>query len=1018
MKTYPENLFSSWPGDTTQESRPSSPRAESLFPAFHAEAAKTISWLQSTMQTLGQEQDDEIFERVYRRCHVIAGFASILEIPKITHLWSMMDFALDLVRKIETFQQYSIDYLVKMTLDTSTTILDEFSTKGTSKFDLTDIVGECEMYLKPPMEEWNAQLEQVPEPEIDLDLATAPVAAPSAADAPSAPGEATAAPKSSIDLAAIDDSPEAIDVPPDKAGLINDFCEESRDNLDKIGNQLIELEETEDPIPLVNDLFRCVHTVKGGSRMLKFSKMETLTHHLESLLDDVRNGRRPVIPAMIDVLLDGKSTLDSMVEEVANGQPLATKILPVMTALVALDSGDTAQTEPPKKEEQVEAAAEPGEPEPEPTKTEKAPAPAADAAAASHSGKKKAAGQEMIRVPTSKLDDVLNNASEVFITRIRLQSDVKEMDSALQYCNQTMRRIEGHGAPAIVARMEDANQRLLNDLSRMINRPTGRITTTRLAPLVTRFQEELAHELSDGYGNISPFEELNLSLAAVEESRKRVERNIEQLEQLSARVQSGAMSFRMVPVSQLFDRFPTQVRDMGRQVGKRVKLEISGADTEMDKVLINQLGDPLMHMLRNSVDHGLESPEEREAAGKPVSGTIKLSAFYHGSHVVIEIKDDGRGIDPDKILLKAIQKNMVQLDELDGLTRQEILNLIFEPGFSTKDEVSTLSGRGVGMDVVRTAINQVQGSVTLDSTVGKGTTVSMKLPLTLAVVGIVLVEEGAHQFAFPILNVEEIVTISKKDLGRISENTLYDFRGKTIPVTTLSSILNFEPSMFPGDEALLVVLTDGERRKGIIVDSVPGRQEVLIKNLGEVIKTVPFVMGCTILSDSRLVLILNAWEIVNLKDTRRLSLDDGDRASQRRPRKSKRVLVVDDSPIQRRNLESILSQSGYTVETAENGFDALKRLEQQRFSAFCVDIVMPLMDGFEFAERIRSMPLYGHMPAIFVTGREGEEERRRSVQLGMQGLLTKPVESDQLIAIIDKICGIEEVAHVAAVEVD
>lgn len=1007
MKLYPENLFSPWPGDATPERKPTGERAQAMLPAFQAETVATVAWMKDTMQNLGQEeQDEEIFEQVYRRCHVIAGFASILEVPKITHMWAMMDFALDLVRKIETFQQYSIDYLVKMILDTSVTVLDDLSNSGTSNFDLTDIVSECHMYLHPPMEEWNIEQERVPEPEIEIDLS----AASAAPEAPTTEGTATAgapaaAKKSDIDLDAINDDPEAIDVPPDKAGLVNDFCEESRDNLDKIGNQLIELEETDDPIPLVNDLFRSVHTVKGGSRMLKFSKMEMLTHHLESLLNDVRNGERKITPPMIDVLLDGKSVLDSMVEEIANSQPIKTKIRPVMEALVALDSGEPAPSKP-EEAKQPDKPADEAKPEAVDKQQKSAKPPEATA-----SSKKKAAGQEMIRVPTSKLDDVLNNASEVFITRIRLQSDVKDMDSALQYCNQTMRRIEDHGAPSIIARMEDANHRLLNDLSRLINRQGPRINPERISPLVNRFHQELSHELSDGNGNISPFEELSLSLAAVEESRKRVERNIEQLEQLSARVQSGAMSFRMVPISQLFDRFPTQVRDMGRQVDKRVKLEIKGADTELDKVLINQLGDPLLHMLRNSVDHGLETPAEREAAGKSPTGIIKLSAFYHGSHVVIELKDDGRGIDPDKILVKAIQKNLVELDELDGLSRQEILNLIFEPGFSTKDEVSTLSGRGVGMDVVRTAINQVQGAVTLDSTLGVGTTVSMKLPLTLAVVGIVLVEEGANQFAFPILNVEEIVTIDKSDLGRISENTLYDFRGKTIPVTTLSSILNFEPSMFPGDEALLVVLTDGERRKGIIVDSVPGRQEVLIKNLGDVIKTVPFVMGCTILSDSRLVLILNAWEIVNLKDSQRLSLDDGERQSQRRPRKLKRVLVIDDSPIQRRNLESILSQSGYTVESAENGFDALKRLEQQRFSAFCVDIVMPLMDGFEFAERIRSMPLYSHMPAIFVTGREGEEERRRSKQLGMQGLLTKPVESEELIAIIDKICGIADASE-------
>lgn len=1002
MKAYPANLFSPWPGDATPERTPSTTRAASLFSGFQADATATIQWLLETFQTLGQEQDDELFERVYRRCHVVMGFAHILDVPKVAHLWAMLDFALDFARKIETFQQHSLDYLVKMLVETSAKILEELSSKGTSGLDLTDIVSECKMYLQAPLDEWTAELEKPPEEVEELELS---LDAPEEQLPQTASGEpAPAAPKKSdIDLSSIDDGPEAIDVPPDKVSLVNDFCEESRDNLDKIGNQLIELEETDEPIPLVNDLFRSVHTVKGGSRLLKFSKMETLTHHLESLLNEVRNGERKVTPEMIDVLLGGKSLLDAMVDEVAASGPIATKIMPVMTALVALDSGEAPPASPPPT-----AAAPPEAPVEASAPEEKPGDPAGKGAkpAAKPARKSKAAPQEMIRVPTTKLDDVLNNASEVFITRIRLQSDVIDMGNALQYCGQTMNRIETLGAPAILGRLEDANHRLLEDLSRIINRTSGRVESARLAPLVTRFHTELADELGQQNGGISPFEELNLNLMAVEETRKRVERNVEQLEQLSARVQSGAMSFRMVPVAQLFDRFPTQVRDMGRQVGKRVKLEVNGSDTELDKVLINQLGDPLLHMLRNSVDHGLETPEEREAAGKNPTGIIKLSAFYHGSHVVIEIVDDGRGIDPNVILPKAIQKNLVDLDEAASLTKNEILNLIFEPGFSTKDAVSTLSGRGVGMDVVKTAVNQVQGSVVLESDKGSGTRVTMKLPLTLAVVGIVLVEEGSNRFAFPILNVEEIVTIDKADLGRISENTLYDFRGKTIPVNTLSGILNFQPSLFASDEVLLVVLTDGERQKGILVDSVPGRQEVLIKNLGDVIKNVPFIMGCTILSDSRLVLILNAWEIVNLKDTKRLSLADGNRQQQQAPRKSKRILVIDDSPIQRRNLESILNQAGYRVDTAENGFEAIKRLEQQRYSAFCVDIIMPLMDGFEFVERLKSMTLYDHLPAIFVTGREGDEEKRRSEQLGMRGLLTKPVDSEKLIAIMDEICGL------------
>jgi CheY-like chemotaxis protein len=297
----------------------------------------------------------------------------------------------------------------------------------------------------------------------------------------------------------------------------------------------------------------------------------------------------------------------------------------------------------------------------------------------------------------------------------------------------------------------------------------------------------------------------------------------------------------------------------------------------------------------------------------------------------------------------------------------------------------------------------MQGSLSIDSTPGKGTTISMKLPLTLAVVGILLVRERAQQFAFPIQHIEEILTVRSSEIRRVSDHTLYNHRGTTLPVTTLSSLLDFPPSQFSDPEGPLVILVEGEKKVGVLVDAVVGRQEVLIKNLGSLIRKAPFVMGCTILSDSRLVLILNAWEIVNVR-SRSPAPVQAVLSQVQAARKGHSVLIVDDSAAQRSHLTAVLGHAGYTVDTADNGFEALKRIRLRGHSAFCVDVIMPLMDGFEFVERLRKVPGCKDRPVFFVTGRGSQAERDRAAQLGVLSYFEKPVDSEALVQAIDRAC--------------
>jgi two-component system chemotaxis sensor kinase CheA len=965
VKSYAANLLDAWPDDRGPGTLPERPATRALFPRLHAEAAAALTWLTDTIRAVKEQEDDAVFDRLYRRGHVAYGMAILLDLPKVRHLLALLDFALDFGRSLQTFERQSLNYVVNLLATAARGVLDDLLARGRSERDLTDIIDECRTYLDEPLKQSLAP------PRAEPRVEPVPIAA-------EAPPPELAMVAVTPEAPEVEDGPEELDVPPDKLGLISDFCEESRDSLAQVGHRLVELEEATDPLPLVNDLFRSVHTVKGGARLLKVRKMEALAHRMETLLDQVRKGTRRVNPQMIDGLLEGRKLLEEMVDEVASRGPIRVRIGPALATLSALASGQPAAAVPVKKE------------------------PAAGAAARTEAPPHHAATADNIRIPTEKLDDVLNTASEVFISRIRLASDVAAISAAIRHFKQALQRLDEFGLDVVLNRLAESNRRLTAELRGLLSGRGGRVSPEKIQALVNRFHQELSAD-AEQRGFSAP-EELTLNLLSIDEVRKRLQKNVEHLEQLSSRLQTGAMSFRMVPIAQLFDRFPTQVREMARQMGKKIRLEVSGADTELDKVMINQLTDPLLHILRNSLDHGIELPEVRAALGKPEAGHVVLRAYYHGSHAVIEVRDDGKGIDAERVLAKAVENGLVDAGRAAGLTRQEIFQFIFEPGLSTAEKLSTVSGRGVGMDVVKTAISQVQGNITVESTPGQGTTIRMKLPLTLAVVGILLVRERSQQFAFPIQHVDEILTVTLNDIRRVSENTIYNHRGTTLQVTTLSNILDFPSSLFAEREVSLVILSEGEKKVGVLVDAVLGRQEVLIKNLGRLIKKAPYVMGCTILSDSRLVLILNAWEIVNARVRKPLALAPPTAAREQGARKQHTILVVDDSAIQRNHLTSLLSHAGYTVETAENGFEGLKRLRSRRHAAFCVDVAMPLMDGFEFVERLRRLPGLANSPVFFITGRSSPADRDRAAHLGVHHYFEKPIDPDVLVQTLDRAC--------------
>jgi two-component system, chemotaxis family, sensor kinase CheA len=938
------------------------------------------------------EEPEEAFSEAYKKSFFYLGLANIIEVKKLIHIFEIVEFVIDYGRWKLDFSQYSMIYLIELAFEVAQRILQEMLENSSSNIDISDMILECKTYLREPLHKLDVDLGKIHSEESLKTLSDPDTAEikydPTIEEEKKLKNFEDKVPSISNNK----EAPEVLNFSPEKALLINDFCEEAADNLEESELALVELDRDENPAPLINKIFRAVHTVKGGARLLGIKRIEALAHEMESLLDDLRSSKLSITEYNIDLLMSGNEALSTMVKEVGSLPEINTEINGILRNIIEL-----------RNEEYVTADSKKGSlhREYDDVFEELEVLPVNKSSEAIN---KTPIVEESIRVPANKLDDVLNTASEVFITRIRLQNDIKVLSNEI-------RNVEKH---LLSAKFEIINENIavirqkFSELELELIAHSHSFTSNskdKSLRLVKQISGLLQGEIFEDLKNIPT--ENRLNLLKVEGIRKQLQKNVDDLEGLSSRMQSGAMSFRMVPISQLFNRFPAQVRELSRKIGKKIKINISGGDTELDKLLINQLSDPLIHIIRNSLDHGIEAVEQRLERGKSEVGELNIRAFYQGSNAVISITDDGAGINKQRVVEKALETGLISNEMVEGLIEKDIFDLIFEPGFSSVKTVNELSGRGVGMDVVKTAISSLQGSIHIESKEGLGTTISMNLPLTLAIVGILLVSENGHQFALPVLNVVEVLSVKPTELKQVGDDSVFNYRGNTLKVNSLSQFFNFSSSSFNKHEFSIIVLTDGDQKLGIIVDEIHGQQDVLIKQFGSLLSKIDYMMGCTILSDSSLVLIVNIWEMMASKLVSPFKSTQTEQIiSIKLERAKHKVLVVDDSAIQRNRMSSILNQAGYEVETALDGHDALKKIEMLNLSAFCVDIVMPIMDGFEFIEKLRQLDRYSEAPVFMITGKTtiGSVEQRRLKNLKVMELFEKPVPEEDLLNALDLSC--------------
>ena len=729
----------------------------------------------------------------------------------------------------------------------------------------------------------------------------------------------------------------------DMSQFLGTFRDETKEHLQKLNQGLLSLEKEPENEELINDMFREAHTIKGGARMLGLGPIQELAHRLEDVLGQVREKRLRLNNQLSDLLFEGLDGIGALLEAALSGDPPGgpgPDLSDLGCRLVGA-ARQATKAEVAGKEEREE-----GEAREERQKEQEKGLKAKPERKVPASG-----SEETIRVSLDKLDRLLHLVGEVFTSKGRSGERLHRLKGLTSLAKETQRELS----------LFMENFQSIPELSELTQFPELLQRLYRCNNLSERLRDELGEFFTC-------FEQENLPLSlTIDELRERV------------------MEVRMLPVGSIFSSFPRFVRDLSREQGKEITFEIKGEETELDKRILEGLSDPLLHIIRNCVDHGLESPEERKQVGKEPMGRMKLTASHRGGQILIEIEDDGRGIDPEKIRGVVREKGLLGERDLKGLSDKEIFSFIFTPGFSTRKSTTRLSGRGVGLDVVKTNIERLNGAIDLEAAVGKGTKFTLKLPLTLAITEVLLVKVSGQTLAIPVAWVEEVVAVRPEEVERLNGREVIRARKHRATLVKLSDILNLENGSASKIETLpVVVMGRDSRYLGLLVDELVGEEEVVVKNIESPWGPIKNVSGATRLPNGELVIILNGPDLAESalslpKPIVELTEKEG----------KKRILVAEDSTTTRELERIILQTAGYEVETARDGLEAWEKLAKGKFDLVVSDIEMPRLNGLELIKRLKNEEKYKDIPVVVVSTVTEGAYRKKATQLGVQAYIGK-----------------------------
>ncbi|MFB1346252.1 chemotaxis histidine kinase/response regulator CheAY2 [Helicobacter pylori] len=795
--------------------------------------------------------------------------------------------------------------------------------------------------------------------------------------------------------------------------IMEDFLIEAFEMNEQLDQDLVELEHNPEDLDLLNRIFRVAHTIKGSSSFLNLNILTHLTHNMEDVLNRARKGEIKITPDIMDVVLCSIDLMKTLLvtirdtgSDTNNGKE--NEIEEAVKQLQAITSQNLEGAKEGTKEGTKEASQKENEKEvkkeiKEEIKENKAKDPTAE---------NPASDNPLADEPDLDYANMSAEEVEAEIERLlnkRQEADKERRAQKKQEAKQEVTltkeppKTETPKAPKTETKAKVKADTEENKAPSIGVEQTVRVDVRRLDHLMNLIGElvlgknrliRIYSDVEERYDGEKFLEELNQVVSSISA--------------VTTDLQLAVMKTRMQPVGKVFNKFPRMVRDLSRELGKSIELIIEGEETELDKSIVEEIGDPLIHIIRNSCDHGIEPLEERRRLNKPETGKVQLSAYNEGNHIVIKISDDGKGLDPVMLKEKAIEKGVISERDAEGMSDREAFNLIFKPGFSTAKVVSNVSGRGVGMDVVKTNIEKLNGIIEIDSEVGVGTTQKLKIPLTLAIIQALLVGVQEEYYAIPLSSVLETVRISQDEIYTVDGKSVLRLRDEVLSLVRLSDIFKVDAILESNSDVYVVIIGLADQKIGVIVDYLIGQEEVVIKSLGYYLKNTRGIAGATVRGDGKITLIVDVGAMMDMAKSIKVNIttlmNESENTKSKNSPSDYVVLAIDDSSTDRAIIRKCLKPLGITLLEATNGLEGLEMLKNgdKTPDAILVDIEMPKMDGYTFASEVRKYNKFKNLPLIAVTSRVTKTDRMRGVESGMTEYITKPYSGEYLTTVVKR----------------
>ena len=753
----------------------------------------------------------------------------------------------------------------------------------------------------------------------------------------------------------------------DKKYYIAIFNSETGEFLTQLEKGIVDIEKNPRNAELFKELNRLAHSIKGSAHVFGCDEIQQIAHRVEDMFRMIEREEISFNAAVADNLLKAVDAMKDVLAQLAKGNPVELNLPAVLNALQGPSQFPVSPLE--KRVDLSGEGAKENKTVPQPVKS------------TVRENNVSVFVEEYVRVPVSRINVLLNLVGEVVINKMKSSHKVVLAKRLVRFSREAQKRFSMM-AEKFKETYEGQDQTLVH-----------------LMDHCQADYERIKGSFKDLYEHISS--------------------EAFQMDPVVEQLQHSMKELRMLPCSTIFDGLPRMVRDIAHQQCKEVELKITGEETELDKKVLEEIRVPIIHILRNGIDHGIESPEDRVRSGKPRHGTIRVSAYQEGESVFISIAEDGRGMDLDKIKMTALKNKLLSAEELGQMSEKEVLSLVFLSGFSTSPIITDISGRGVGLDVVKFQIEKLKGKVVFETKPGCGTTFTLILPLTVAIIEVLMVQSGGKKFAFPVSFIEECAKVNAaQEVSMIEGKMATQFRGNPLPLVRLDELLGLKDSLReetpklkkkttkdPEEQFNVVVALYFGKRVGFIVDDVITEESIFLKSLGEHLGKIKNVTGATILGTGEIIVVLDVADLIANSS----SLHS---AATRKPLilekqgQERTILVIDDTFSTRELEKDIIAANGYKVDTAVDGLDALDKIAQTNYDLIVTDVQMPRMNGFDLCKTIKGNVAYKDIPVIIVTSLEKEEDKRQGIESGASAYIVKSsFDQTNLLDAIERLIG-------------